>query len=154
MFPNNRQTKPNTGGLFDQEDRGNPNAPSMRGNFVIGEEVLSYVMQCAQSGREVKLEIAAFQKVSRNTGKRYMSLQINTPYELRKGQQAGRRPGGNHPNYGSGPQRQVHNPPTYGQQNQFAGQKEMSYGQHRGGPPPVQSEDEYGAHNQEAPPWD
>jgi len=145
MFPNNRQSKPNTGALFDNDQRGNPNGPSMRGNFVLGEEVLSYVMQCAQSGRECKLEIAAFQKVGRQSGNRYLSLNINTPYELRKNQQGGQ------------PNRPQYNAPLQGQQMGVGRQQQMSYGQHRGGPPPappVQSEDDYGVQNQDAPPWD
>lgn len=116
---NNNGSYPNSGALFPRQKK-TEKSPDMGGDFTLNGEVLQYVLDCAQRGAPVKLEIVGRRRMGRNNMS-FISLNVNTPYEERGGGQRNGQPQG-YPNRG--------NPPAYSQQRQ---PQQNSYAAQRGG---------------------
>ena len=75
---------PNSGSMHVRQKRSDK-APDMGGDFTIENEVLAYIVQMAQQGaRSVSLEISGWNRMGRNN-QHFMSISVNTPYEVRGG---------------------------------------------------------------------
>lgn len=81
------QTYPNSGSMHARQKR-SQNAADMGGDFLLSDDVLDYVINQANLGGDVKLEISAWRRQSRS-GNTFWSLKIQTPYSERGGQQRG-----------------------------------------------------------------
>lgn len=87
---------PNSGAMFQREKK-SQKAADFGGDFTISGEVLQYVMAQAQAGLPVKLEISGWKRIGQNN-MNFLSISIQTPYELRKGNQGNQ----SRQNFGSG----------------------------------------------------
>lgn len=83
------QRFPNNGALLPSKNRRSENSPDYYGDFVISDDVLDYVVREAERGRDVKLELSGWSRMSRNN-MNFTSLKVNIPYEVR--QQEGGNP--------------------------------------------------------------
>jgi hypothetical protein len=83
------QRFPNSGTIFPSKNRRSENSPDFYGDFVISDDVLDYVIREAERGRDVKLELSGWSRMSRNN-LNFTSLKVNIPYEVR--QQEGGNP--------------------------------------------------------------
>ena len=93
-----RQEFPNSGAVFGR-DKTSDKSPDLGGNFSIDNEVLDYVLACAERNEKVTLEISAWRKQSRS-GNNYMSITVNIPYKVRNPNAQFR----NQPRFGGGGQ--------------------------------------------------
>jgi hypothetical protein len=73
---------PNSGALFPTKEKRSSGSPDMQGNIEISEDVLDYILREAERGTKVKLELAAWIKMSRNNTS-FTSLSIKVPYDVR-----------------------------------------------------------------------
>ena len=77
------------GALFSRE-RKSEKSPAMGGDVVLSRATIKYLMECAQSGKEPKIELAAWRQTSKK-GDTYLSLKATIPYEDRQFTNAARR---------------------------------------------------------------
>ena len=68
---------PNSGSLFPRQAEGRQ--PNRTGYIEIGEDLCDYIHQEYKAGREVKLDLSGWDKVSAK-GTQFMSLAIKKPY--------------------------------------------------------------------------
>jgi hypothetical protein len=81
-----QQSYPNSGALFPVKQKRSDNSPDQTGNIVISDDVLDYVLRLAESGEEVKLDLSAWIRISRNNTS-FTSVKINIPYSVRMEEQ-------------------------------------------------------------------
>lgn len=85
--PNQPQREfPNSGALFPAKQKNSPNSPDMNGNFTLDGDVLAYVLDLAQRGQKVELEVKGWHRTSRSNAN-YISLSMDIPWQIRKPQQ-------------------------------------------------------------------
>ncbi len=121
---------PNSGAMFNRQKR-SPASPDMTGQFTLNDDVLSYVMQQAQAGLPVELEVKGWHKASQKGP--FVSLSVDIPFQVREpekyaaNQQAKQGGGGNYrQQFPAGNQR------DYKEQGNFAyGGQAGSYAQSR-----------------------
>ena len=68
---------PNSGSLFERQAEGRQ--PNRTGYIEIGEDLCDYIHQEYRAGREVKLDISAWDKTSAK-GTAFISLSVKKPY--------------------------------------------------------------------------
>lgn len=85
MYNRQQQPRENGGALFQRQKK-SQNSPDMGGDFTLEGDVLDYILDCASRGEPVKLDIAAWRKMSRNNGT-FMSISVNIPWQVRRDQQ-------------------------------------------------------------------
>lgn len=103
----------NRGALFGRNKR-TTNSPDMGGDFLIGGDLLKYIMDEAQKGnQQIKVEMSAWRKMGRGNNP-FMSISVSIPYAIRNPQAARsnqqgypdgpppQRGGGNFPQRGGG----------------------------------------------------
>jgi len=91
-----RQSFPNSGALFPNNNKRSDNSPDMTGNVVISEDVLDYILREAERGNEVKLDLSGWRRMSRDNNS-FTSIKIAIPYAVRMEQ------GGGNQNYQARP---------------------------------------------------
>jgi hypothetical protein len=96
---NKNKTYPNSGAMFARQKKSD-SASDFGGDFTLDDDVLDYVVSCAERGQPVKLEISAWKRRTQDGGS-FLSLALQTPYETRGGQRQQQGRGG----YGGGQQR-------------------------------------------------
>lgn len=81
---------PNSGAMFARQKR-SEKAPDFGGQFMLENEVLDYVIRCAERGDPVELEISGWKRRTTNDGV-MLGLKIELPYSVRSSQQATTNP--------------------------------------------------------------
>lgn len=86
---------PNSGAMFARQKR-SERAADFGGQFTIDEDVLDYVLRCAERGQKVELEISAWKRQTSNSGQ-MLGLKIELPLSERNpSRNTQSRPGGSY----------------------------------------------------------
>lgn len=75
----------NTGVLFPNDRKTNPNQPDFTGSVILSRELILYATREIGAGREPKLTIKGWKKTSK-AGKGFVSLRAEEPWDPNKAQ--------------------------------------------------------------------
>ncbi len=104
--------------VFYEDKRVNPKAPEWKGKGTISKEVATYLFQCLKEGTNPELELVGWTKKSERTGTKFLSMNINIPFKVKKEME---ERGGEAPPRDPPPRRQMPSDP-------FAGPKADPFG--------------------------